>query len=256
MNATARSLIPLLFMLSYMSTITASIQYLSPIELRYAEEKIIPERVHDNDLRPPTGCPGHQGPEGPIGPTGPEGRVGPKGATGPQGLPGIIGPQGPRGFPGQIGPTGPVHGLSAFAYFSKTTSTTVPSGAAFDFNFISPDNTANIVFNPIVNSFTFTNTGTYYINYIVTPIADASRFVTGFEFTPTSLIPESLYKIEPVVQSSNIPVMRGQFIRSFNSGNTIFFSNLSRSDMHFNTDVGFGAFIQANVASVVFIKLN
>lgn len=257
MNNKTPSFIFSLVMLSFPLNIFSSTEKpFYPIDLRYAEEKNTPVDVHTNDLRPPPGCRGPTGPTGPIGPTGPTGEVGPKGPTGPQGLPGITGPHGNQGPAGPTGPTGPQQGLSAFAYFSKTTTLPILPMTAFDFNFISPDNTANITYNPIFRSFLISETGTYYINYIVTPIGVNAPLVIGFEDTLSNIIPESLYKIEPELQVITIPVMRGQFIRFIVAGESVTFDNLSASTMLFNNDVGYGAFIFANVASVIFIKID
>lgn len=230
--------------------------YLS-MEASYAEEKNEAIDVHNNDLRPPIGCPGPTGPTGPIGPTGPTGLAGPKGHIGPQGLTGITGPEGNFGPQGPIGPTGPHVGSVAFAYFSKNNSLAVNSLSPFDFNFSSPLNT-NISFNTVSRQFVIGVTGTYLVNYIVTPIADfqpQAPMSVGFQiiFPP---FPETIYKIDPDSSATNIPVMRGQFIRFFPANTALFFTNLSGSTMHFNNDIGLGAFGFANVASVIFIKVD
>lgn len=232
------------------------------IDLSYAEEKAPPTENHSTDLRPPAGCPGPIGPTGPVGPTGPTGEEGPRGPRGPQGLPGITGPTGQLGPLGPTGPTGPHLGLESYAYFAKTTSASVLFGFPFDMNFSSPDNTANITFDLLTNSFIINDAGTYFVNYMTIPIADSPLFAVAFVLSPSAaIIPESLYLIEPIIQSSNIPTLKGQFLKFFPAGTVVSMNNVSSQGvltftMNFDNDAGFGGFGLANVASVTFIKLD
>lgn len=223
----------------------------SSIKTAYSEEKNEAGDVHNNDLRPPRGCRGPTGPTGPRGLTGEEGLEGTEGATGPQGITGITGPEGDFGASGATGPTGPHIGFVEYAYFAKTTSLDVEPLNAFDFNYSSPLNTSNIQYDPISNQFTVVNAGIYLVNYMTTPIGDFHPMAVGFNF-----IPKTIYKIYPD-PTINIPVLRGQFITFFPTNAILSLLNLSTtSTMHFDNNVGFSPFIFANVASVIFIKLD
>lgn len=232
----------------------------SLIETAYSGEKNEAINVHTNDLRPPTGCPGPTGGTGAMGPTGEAGLDGPRGPTGAQGLPGITGPNGNLGAMGLTGPTGPRAAAVEFAYFAKNNSLDVNALTPFDFNYISPLNTPNIVYDPIARQFNIGVAGTYLVNYIVTPkhfvSPDFFPLAIGFDFSLLSVLPESIYKMLPDMQADNVSVMRGQFIRFFSANSTFFFSNLtSTSAMNFDNDAGFSPFAFANVASIIFIKL-
>lgn len=212
------------------------------------------------DERGATGATGEEGPRGPIGPRGREGPVGP---TGEEGLQGIQGPTGNQGSPGPTGPTGPTGpiGLSSFAFFSKTTNESVPPSSPIIFNFNSPNNTPDISNNG-AGTFTVNTTGIYFINYEITPIANSTtpRFVAGIVTSTEPLVPESFYKIEPVITTQNIPVLAGQLFFQFNAGTTFSLSNLSSTvPMTFNNDIGFSGppfFLSGNVASLAIMKLN
>ncbi len=233
--------------------------YYSWPEVGYAEEKNESTLVHNNDLRAPMGCPGATGATGPTGPTGDIGIDGAQGPTGPQGIPGIIGPDGTIGSPGAIGATGARAGVEEFAYFSKTNSIDVNALSPFDFNYISPLNTANITYDSFSKQFNIGVAGNYLVNYIVTPNGPINGnngiIATDFQFIPLMQLPETIYKIQPDL-APNISVLRGQFIRFFPANTSFVFASLTPSTLQFNSDAGFGAFGSANVASVIFIKLN
>lgn len=257
----------LTFLLTIAGINDAHVQDYSSIKVAYPEEKNEYTGTRSNDLRAPRGCPGPTGPTGSTGPMGDIGFEGRRGATGPQGLTGIIGPEGNFGAIGLTGSAGFHVGIAEFAYFAKNTSVDVNPQSPFDFNFASTLNTANIIFDPISKQFNIGTAGTYLVNYIVTPIGDfilpepGTPMSTGFTIPsiPT-VLSETIYKIQPFVQLDtpiSMPVMRGQFIRFFPANTTFNFVNLSTtSAMHFDSDISLAPFAFANVASIIFIKLN
>lgn len=209
------------------------------------------------DERGPTGPIGVTGPEGPRGIRGPRG---PEGATGEEGLQGIQGPTGNAGPTGATGPTGPTgpQGLSSFAYFSKTTNDPVMPGSPIIFDFSSPNNTLDIINNG-AGIFTVNTSGVYFINYIITPLADEGTptFVAGLVASTTPIMPESFYKIEPTTGAgSNIAVLAGQLLFNFASGTTFSLSNISSATaMTFDNSTDFAPLV-ANVASINIMKVN
>lgn len=207
------------------------------------------------DERGATGATGATGPEGPRGFRGPRGPEGPTGDEGLQGIQGPTGNDGPTGGTGATGPTGP-QGLTSFAYFSKNTNDDVAAGAPIVFDFSSPANTTDIS-NDNAGTFTVNTSGTYFINYIITPNASSPdvtpQFVAGIVTSTTPLVPESFYKIEP--SGAGVPVLAGQLLYQFTAGNTFSLRNLSFITMSFNNDINFFPLV-ANVASINIIKLN
>jgi hypothetical protein len=138
------------------------------------------------------GLPGVLGPNGPTGATGTvTGATGNTGATGPVGEPGPTGPTGPIGptgiapigFPGPSGATGATGAFGAtgtyvdYAMMYSTVTQTVPPNTDITFeNNVPPFSPGGAVSHSTIVSpqtVTFNSSGTYIIQYRVTPQGSA-----------------------------------------------------------------------------------
>ena len=155
----------------------------------------------------PTGATGATGVTGPTGATGPTGVTGPTGstgATGATGPTGVTGPTGATGPTGVTGPTGPESVTANYLYANNNAVSTVPlTGNVGNIPLTTTQNLSPGFTTTDNTTFTATNEGDYYINYIVsgnlstgdsarvsvnntTPVAESKPVTTTGENTLTS----------------------------------------------------------------------